>query len=117
MIDRGLLGEDRDALLALEVARVHDPIDDGLVGAEGARLAQHRVDEGRLAVVDVGDDRHVAQVGADGGGGGGVRFAPVFVVEASGTGDAVLQVGWDGRLSHGCRESAGAQVLPRTLLA
>ena len=67
MIDGRLLGEDRDALLALEVARVHDPVDDGLVRAERAGLAEHRVDERRLAVVDVGDDGDVAQVGADGG--------------------------------------------------
>ena len=31
--DRGVLGEDRDALLALEVVRVHDPVGDLLVGA------------------------------------------------------------------------------------
>ena len=67
-VDRRLLGEDRDALLALEVARVHDPVDDRLVRAEGAGLAEHRVDEGGLAVVDVGDDRDVAEVVADGGG-------------------------------------------------
>ena len=36
VVDRGLLGEDRDALLALEVARVHDPVHDGLV-ASGTR--------------------------------------------------------------------------------
>ena len=68
-VDRRLLGEDRDALLALEVARVHDAVDHGLVRAEGAGLAEHRVDEGGLAVVDVGDDRDVAEVVADGGGG------------------------------------------------
>ena len=67
MIDGRLLGEDRDALLALEVARVHDPVHDGLVGAEGAGLAQHRVHERGLAVVDVRDDGDVAQVGADRG--------------------------------------------------
>ncbi len=33
-----------------------------LVGAEDAGLAQHRVDERRLAVVDMGDDGQVAQV-------------------------------------------------------
>ena len=32
-----------------------------------ARLAEHGVDERRLAVVHVRDDGHVAQVGADGG--------------------------------------------------
>ena len=61
---RRVLGEDRDPLLALEVGRVHDPVDDLLVRGERAGLAQHRVDERGLAVVDVGDDRHVAEVGA-----------------------------------------------------
>ena len=74
VVDRRLLGQDRDALLALEVARVHDPVDDGLVRAERAGLAEHRVDEGGLAVVDVGDDGDIAQVVARAGGGrsGGV---------------------------------------------
>ena len=57
-----VLGEDRDALLALEVHRVHDPLADVLVGAEGAGLPQHLVDERRLAVVDVGHDGHVPEV-------------------------------------------------------
>ena len=86
VVDRRLLGEDRDALLALEVAGIHDAVDDGLVGAEGARLAQHRVDQRRLAVVDVGDDREVAQVGADGGRGGPAWRWVSFEGEASGTG-------------------------------
>jgi hypothetical protein len=67
--DRGVLREDRDALLALEVHRVHDALGDVLVLAERARLPEHGVDQRRLAVVDVGDDRDVAQVLADGGGG------------------------------------------------
>ena len=65
----GVLGEDRDALLALEVHRVHDPVGDLLVGAERAGLAEHGVDERGLAVVDVGDDGDVAEglgVGARG---------------------------------------------------
>ena len=32
--------------------------------AEPPALAQHAIDQGRLAVVDVGDDGHVADVGA-----------------------------------------------------
>ena len=60
--DRRVLGEDRDALLALEIHRVHDAVIDVLVLAEGAGLPQHRVDERGLAVVDVGDDRDVAEV-------------------------------------------------------
>ena len=60
--DRGVLGEDRDALLALEVVRVHDPLGHVLVGAEDAGLPEHGVDQRGLAVVDVGDDGDVAQV-------------------------------------------------------
>ena len=61
-LDRRVLGEDRDPLLALEVGRVHDPLGDVLVLAERAGLPEHRVDERRLAVVDVGDDRDVPEV-------------------------------------------------------
>ena len=35
---------------------------DLLVGAEGAGLAQQRIDQGGLAVVDMGDDRDVADI-------------------------------------------------------
>ncbi len=64
--DRRVLGEDRDAALALLVHRVHDQVGEplGLVGGEHAGLAQHRVDQRGLAVVDVGDDRDVADVRA-----------------------------------------------------
>ncbi len=55
--NRGVLGHDRDAALALERVGIHDAIDDVLVGAEHARLAQHRVDQSGFAVIDVGDDR------------------------------------------------------------
>ena len=62
----GVLRQDRDALLAFQIHGVHDPLVD--VGAlpEGTRLPQHGVDERRLPVVDVGDDRNVAQVVTDG---------------------------------------------------
>ena len=62
--DRGVLREDRDALLALEVTGVHRPLVDVLVLAEGAALPEHRVHEGGLAVVDVRHDGDVAEVGA-----------------------------------------------------
>ena len=64
--DGRVLGEDRDALLALEVHRVEHALVDVLVRAEGAGLPEHGVDERRLAVVDVGDDRDVAEIGAAG---------------------------------------------------
>ena len=60
-LDGGVLGEDGDALFALEVARVHDPVGELLVGGEGARLAQHLVDERGLSVVDVGDDGDISE--------------------------------------------------------
>ena len=66
VLDRRVLGEDRDALLALEVHRVHDALVDVLVGAERPALPQHRVDQRRLPVVDVGDDGDVAEVLAAG---------------------------------------------------
>ena len=62
--DRGVLGEDRDPLLPFEVHRIEHPLGHRLTGAEGPRLPQQRVDERRLAVVDVRDDRDVADVGA-----------------------------------------------------
>ena len=59
VVERGVLGEDGDAALALQVVGVHDALGDRLVGAEGAGLAQHGVDQRGLAVVDVGDDGDV----------------------------------------------------------
>jgi hypothetical protein len=69
-LHRRVLGEDRDALLALEVAGVHDARLNVLVLAEGAALPEHGVDEGGLAVVHMGHDRHVSEVipGRHGGG-------------------------------------------------
>src|SRR3954454_12969335 len=57
-----VLGEDRDALLALEIHRVHHALGNVLVLAERAGLPEHRVDQRRLPVVDVRDDRDVPQV-------------------------------------------------------
>ena len=66
-MDGRVLGQDGDAALPFQLVRIHDALDDGLVGAEGAGLAEHGVDEGGLAVVDVGDDGDIA----DGAGHGG----------------------------------------------
>ena len=65
---RRVLREDRDALLALEVHRVHDPVVDVGAFTEGTGLPQHGVDERRLSMVDVGDDGDVSQVFACGHG-------------------------------------------------
>jgi hypothetical protein len=64
--DRSVLREDRDALLALEIVRVHRALFDVRVLPERAGLAQHGVHEGRLAVIDVRDDRDVAEVRTEG---------------------------------------------------
>ena len=60
--DGRVLGEDRDALLALEVHRVEDALVDVLIRAERAGLPEERVHERRLPVVDVRDDRDVAEL-------------------------------------------------------
>ena len=60
--DRGDLGQDGDAALALEVVGIHRALGDALVVAERARLLQQPVDQRGLAVIDVGDDGDVAQI-------------------------------------------------------
>src|ERR1044071_3370934 len=51
-----------DAPLALERDGIHDPLFYELVRAEDSRLAQHLVDQGGFAMVDVRDDRDVPDV-------------------------------------------------------
>ena len=60
-LDAGALGQDGDPALFFEVVRIHRPLFDALVVAEGAGLAEQLIDERGLAVVDVGDDRDIAQ--------------------------------------------------------
>ena len=60
----GVLGQDRDAPLALE-AGIHHAVDRLRMGCKRARLLQQGVHERCLAVVDVGDDREVANVIAE----------------------------------------------------
>jgi hypothetical protein len=55
------LGQDGDAAFALLVIGVHGPLGGGLIGAENAGLRQQLVDQGRLAMVDVGDNGDVSQ--------------------------------------------------------
>ncbi len=60
----GVLGQDGDALFLLQVTGVHQALD-GVVAAVGQRagLPQHRVDQGRLPMVDVGDDGDIPKSG------------------------------------------------------
>ncbi len=78
-MNRGVLGENGDALLTFEVTGVHHPVDDLGALAEDAGLAQHGVDEGGLSVVDVRDDRDVTE-----GGGSAHRLSFVWLVDRVG---------------------------------
>ena len=55
-----VFGQDGDAALTLDIAGVHDTLGDLLVSAESTGLLQHLVDQGGFAVVNVGDDCHIA---------------------------------------------------------
>jgi hypothetical protein len=60
-LDARALGEDRDAALFFEIVRIHCALFDALVVAESAGLTEKLIDERGLTMVDVGDDRHVAE--------------------------------------------------------
>ena len=62
VLDRDVLGENRNAALALLVVGIQDAVLDLLVGTEGVRGTQELVDHRRLAVVDVSDDGDVPQI-------------------------------------------------------
>jgi hypothetical protein len=64
VLDRGVLCENGDPALAFEGVRVHDAGRQGLAFSENAALLEHGIDEGRLPVVDVGDNSEVADIGA-----------------------------------------------------
>ena len=61
-LHRAVLGADGDAALALEVVAVHDALVDVRVLAEHVRGAEDAVDQRGLAMIDVGDDRQVADL-------------------------------------------------------
>ena len=58
--ERGHLGKDGDAALALEVVGIHGPLGNLLIVAKGAGLGEQAVDQRRLAMIDMGDNRDVA---------------------------------------------------------
>ena len=61
---RGRLGENGDAALALEVVRIERAFEHALVLAERAGLLQEPVDQRGFAVVDMGDNGDVAEIHA-----------------------------------------------------
>ena len=60
-VDGGVLGQDRDATFLFLVVAVHHPLGGDHPFVEGARLLEQAVDQGGLAMVDVGDDGDVAE--------------------------------------------------------
>ena len=61
VLDGGVLGQDGDAPLTLQIVGVHDPLHRLLVLAVHAALLEHLVHQGGLAVVHVGDNGYVSQ--------------------------------------------------------
>ena len=59
---RGALGEDGDPALTLQVVAVERALGHHLMVAERAGLAKELVDQGGLAMIDVSDDRDVANL-------------------------------------------------------
>ena len=64
VVDAGILGQNGDAALALQVVGIEDAFGHLLVGVKDIGLAQHAIDQRGLAVIDMGDDGNVANVGA-----------------------------------------------------
>ena len=60
--NRRILRKNRDPALTLNIPRVHHTLVDLLVRAEHVTLPQHGIDQRRLAVIDVCDDRNIAQL-------------------------------------------------------
>ena len=61
----GILGQYGDAPFPFQVAGVHDPFRNDLIIPENAALAEHFIHQGGFAVVNVGDDRDIAQFHGD----------------------------------------------------
>ena len=62
IVDSSIFAQDRDPALPLDIAGVHDPFLYSLVLTENAALPEQSVHQGRLAVVDVGDDRNISYI-------------------------------------------------------
>src|SRR5262249_49583259 len=57
-----VLRQDGDTALPLQFVRVEDALALEFAFAEQARLAHELIDQCRLAVIDVGDDGHIAEI-------------------------------------------------------
>ena len=54
------LAKDGDAAFTLQVAGIHGALGHCLMRLDGARLAQHLVDQCRFAMIDMGDDGEIS---------------------------------------------------------
>ena len=61
VLDGGVLGQNGDAALPLQIVGVHDAVHGILIFTVHAALLEHLIHQRGLAVVDVGDDRHISQ--------------------------------------------------------
>ncbi len=59
IVNRGVLRENRDSALTLQLVAVHGAFGDAFVGPERTALMEQRIDERGLSVIDVGDDGDV----------------------------------------------------------
>ena len=60
-LNGGCLGEDRDTTLFFQIVGIHHAFFGALIVTEGGRLFQQFVNEGGLAMVNMGNDRNIAQ--------------------------------------------------------
>ena len=61
ILDGGVLGQNGDAAFTFQIVGVHDSLHRFLILAVDAALLEHLIHQCGLAVVDVGDDRHISQ--------------------------------------------------------
>ena len=61
IVHGGVLGQDGNAALALQIVGVHHAVCNLLVLAENAALLEHFVYQGGLAVVNVGNNGNISQ--------------------------------------------------------
>jgi hypothetical protein len=59
-VDGAVFRQDGDAAFLFQVVGIHHPFGYRLVGGEGAGLAKQLINQGGLAVVDVGDNGDVS---------------------------------------------------------
>ena len=59
IVNGGILGENGDATLPLQIAGVHDPVHRGLILPVDAALLEHFIHQCGLAMVNMGNDGNI----------------------------------------------------------